>query len=73
MENPERLEQPGGGGGVRGEDKLCAHVVKLTFHRYSDIQEECGSSRIVTALSLNVAGVRWGTTALLTSYPMLNT
>jgi len=70
MENPERLEQPGEEG---GEDKLCAHVVKLTFHRYSDIQEECGSSRIATALLLNFARVRWGTTALLTCYPMLNT
>jgi len=40
---------------------------------HSDIQEVCGSSRIVTALVLKFAGTHWGVTALLTSYLMLNT
>jgi len=38
-----------------------------------DLQEVCGSSRILTALVLKFAGVRWGAVALLTSYLMLNT
>ena len=39
----------------------------------SKIQEVCRSSRILTALVLKFAGVRWGAVALLTSYPTLNT
>ena len=45
-------------------NKLCAHVLS-TVH--SDIQEVCGSSRIVTALLLKFARVSRGTIALLTS------
>ena len=56
-------------------DKLHAHVIKLTFHSivHRDIQEVCENSRILTALVLKFAGVRWGTVALLTSYLTLNT
>ena len=51
------------------------HVIKLTFHSIvdRDIQEVCGSSRILTALVLKFAGARWGAVALLTSYLTLNT
>ena len=58
-----------------GKDKLHAHVIKLTFHSLvdRDIQEVCGSSRILTALVLKFAGAGWGTVALLTSDLMLNT
>jgi len=51
------------------------HVIKLTFHSIvdRDIQEVCGSSRIVTALVLKFARAHWGAVALLTSYLMLNT
>jgi len=38
-----------------------------------DIQEVCGSSRILTALALKFAVARWGAVALLTSYLTLNT
>ena len=50
-------------------------VIKLTFHSIvdRDIQEVCGSSRILTALVLKFAGARWGAVALLTSYLTLNT
>ena len=34
-----------------------------------DIQEVCGSSRILTALVLKFAGACWGAVALLTSLP----
>ena len=56
-------------------DKLHAHVIKLTFHSivHRDIQEVCGSSRILTAPVFKFAGVCWGVVALLTSYLMLNT
>ena len=58
-----------------GEDKLHAHVIKLTFHSIvdGDIQEVCRSSRILTALALKFAGARWGAVALLTSFLTLNT
>ena len=38
------------------------HVIKLTFHSivHWDIQEVCGSSRLLTALVLKFAGARWG-------------
>ena len=51
------------------------HVIKLTFHSivHRDIQEICGSRRILTAVALKFAGARWGTVALLTSYLTLNT
>jgi len=50
-------------------------MIKLTFHSIvdRDIQEVCGSSRILTALVLKYASARWGAVALLTSYPTLNT
>jgi len=53
---------------------LQAHVIKLTFHSIvdRDIQEVCGSSRLLTALVLKFAGAHWGAVALLTSYLMLN-
>ena len=59
---------------LRGEDKLHALMIKLTFHSivHRDIQEVCGSSRLLTALVLKSAGARWGTVALLTSYLTLN-
>ena len=59
---------------TQGKDKLQAHVIKLTFHSivYRDIQEVCGSSRLLTALVLKFAGARWGAVALLTSYLTLN-
>ena len=50
-------------------------MVEIAFSRYSvgivynDIQEVCGTSRLVTALVLTV---RWGSIALLTSFLMLN-
>jgi len=45
-------------------------AIKLTFHSivHRDIQEVCGCSRLLTALVLKFAGVRWGAVALLTSY-----
>ena len=51
------------------------HMIKLTFHSivHRDIQEVCGSSRILTALVLKFGGARWGIVDLLTSYLMLNT
>ena len=54
---------------------VCGHVIKLTFHSivHRDIQELCGSSRLLTALVLKFAGARWGAVALLTSYLTLNT
>ena len=55
----------------RPEDKLQAHVINSIVHR--DIQEVCGSSRLLTALVLKFAGARWGAVALLTSYLTLNT
>ena len=47
-----------------GWDKLSVHMVKLTFHKlvHSDIQEVCGSSRIVTALALMFTRTQWGAT-----------
>ena len=38
------------------------HVIKLTFHSivHRDIQEVCGSSRLLTALVLKFARARWG-------------
>ena len=41
-------------------DKLHSHVIKSTFHSivHRDIQEECGSSRILTALVLKFAGAQ---------------
>jgi len=50
-------------------------MIKLTFHSIvdRDIQEVCGSSRILTALVLKFAEARWGAVALLTSYLTLNT
>jgi len=58
-----------------GYDKFQAYVIKLTFHSivHRDIQEVCGSSRLLTALVLKFAGARWGAVALLTSYLTLNT
>ena len=44
-------------------DKVCAHVVELTFQRYS---------RLVTALVLKFSGVQGCAIAVLTSYLMLN-
>ena len=51
------------------------HTIKLTFHSIvdRDIQEVCGSSRILTALVLKFAGALWGAVALLTSYLTFNT
>ena len=40
---------------------------------HSDVQEECGTSRLVTALVLKFSGVQWDIIAVLTSYLMLNT
>jgi len=50
-------------------------TIKLAFHSIvdRDIQEVCGSSRLLTALVLKFAGARWGAVALLTSYLTLNT
>ena len=58
-----------------GQDKLQAHVMKLTFHGivHRDIQEVCGSSRLLTALVLKFAGAHWGAVTLLTSSLTLNT
>ena len=38
------------------------HVIKLTFHSivHWDIQEVCGSSRLLTALVLKFVGACWG-------------
>ena len=49
--------------------------MKLKFHSivHRDIQEVCGSSRILTALVLKFARAWWGAVALLTSYLMPNT
>ena len=54
---------------------ILAHMIKLTFSSivHRDIQEVCGSSRLLTALVLKFAGARWGVVALLTSYLTLNT
>jgi len=60
---------------VRVGQAVCARG-KITFHMgivHSDLQEVCGSSRIVTALVLKFAGACWGATASSTPYPMLNT
>jgi len=45
------------------------HMITSTFHSIvdRDIQEVCGSSRILTALVLKFTGARWGAVALLTS------
>ena len=53
----------------RVQDKLQAHVIKLTFHSigHRDIQEVCGSSRPLTALKF--AGARWGAAALIDFLP----
>jgi len=50
-------------------------MIKLTFRNivHRDIQQVCRSSRLLTALVLKFAGVRWGTVALLTSYLTLST
>ena len=40
---------------------------------HSDIQEECGTSRLVTALVLKFSGAQWDVIAVLTSYLILNT
>ena len=47
-------------GSDSADDKLHAHVIKLTFHNivYRDIQEGCGSSRLLTAPVLKFAGAR---------------
>ena len=41
-------------------------MIKLTFHSIvdRDIQEVCGSSRILTAVMLKFAWARWGAVAL---------
>jgi len=51
--------------GVRQAPTL---VIKLTFHSivHRDIQEVRGSSRLLTALVMKLAGAHWGAVALLT-------
>jgi len=58
---------------TKGMVKITNILLQCVGIVYSDIQAVCRSSKIVTALVLKFTREQWGATALLTSYPMLNT